>query len=59
MSALVKDPVCGMEIEPEAAAGKVEHQGQTYYFCSAACKKAFENGPHKYAGRPHDAHQPH
>ena len=59
MSALVKDPVCGMEIEPEAAAGKVEHQGQTYYFCSAACKKSFENGPHKYAGPSHDAQHSH
>jgi len=48
-----------MEIEPKAAAGKVEHQGQTYYFCSAACKKSFESSPHKYAGPPHHAHQSH
>jgi YHS domain-containing protein len=28
---VVKDPVCGMEIETAAAAGHTEHAGQTYY----------------------------
>ena len=51
---MVKDPVCGMEIEPKTAAAKLEHEGQTYYFRSTACKKTFESGPHKYAGLHHD-----
>ena len=29
-----KDPVCGMDVEPETAAGRHEHAGTTYYFCS-------------------------
>jgi len=33
---MVKDPVCGMVIEPASAAGKAEHAGETYYFCSPA-----------------------
>ncbi len=37
---MVKDPVCGMEIDPKEAAGKSEYQGQTYYFCLQ-----FENAP--------------
>src|SRR3712207_2428686 len=29
-----KDPICGMDVKPDQAAGMVEHHGQTYYFCS-------------------------
>ena len=45
---MVKDPVCGMDIDPKTAAGKSEYQGQMYYFCSVGCKKAFDKEPHKY-----------
>ncbi len=47
---LVKDPVCGMEIDPNAAAGTSEYKGQTYYFCSLGCKKSFDKEPEKYVG---------
>lgn len=43
-----KDPVCGMQIEESKAAGKSEYNGQTFYFCSAACKTRFEDEPEKY-----------
>ena len=33
-AARVNDPVCGMMVDPQKAAGKVEHAGKTYYFCS-------------------------
>jgi YHS domain-containing protein len=49
MADKVKDPVCGMEIDSRTAAGKSEYQGQTYYFCSAACKKSFDRDPSKFA----------
>jgi Cu+-exporting ATPase len=45
----VTDPVCGMQIEPEKAVGKVEYGGTTYWFCSEACKRRFELEPAKYA----------
>jgi Cu+-exporting ATPase len=35
------DPVCGMLVDPAKAAGKVEHQGKTYHFCSARCAERF------------------
>lgn len=44
----VKDPVCGMEIEPEAAVGREVHEGRTFYFCSANCMGTFRQDPHKY-----------
>jgi YHS domain-containing protein len=48
---MVIDPVCGMYVDPEQAAGKSEYQGKTYYFCSAGCKKAFDKEPAKYTGK--------
>lgn len=44
----VTDVVCGMSFLPEKAAGKVEHQGSTYHFCSDACRKQFEADPEQY-----------
>jgi YHS domain-containing protein len=45
---MAKDLVCGMDVDPKTAAGKSEYQGQTYYFCSVGCKKAFDKEPQKY-----------
>jgi len=45
---MVKDLVCGMEIDPKTAAGQSDYMGQTYYFCSLGCKKAFDKEPEKY-----------
>ena len=50
MAELVKDLVCGMEIDPETAAGKSEYQGTTYYFCATGCKTDFDADPEKYIG---------
>jgi Cu+-exporting ATPase len=46
------DPVCKMRVEPAKAAGKSEHGGKTYHFCSASCKRQFDADPHKFL----DAH---
>jgi len=47
----VKDPVCGMTIDPAKAKGKVEYKGKTYHFCSVDCKTKFEKDPAKYADK--------
>lgn len=44
----VKDPVCGMMIDPNKAAAKIEHGGHTHYFCNVSCKEKFEKDPKKY-----------
>jgi Cu+-exporting ATPase len=41
----VKDPVCGMMIDPARTAGKHEHEGRTYYFCGARCLERFKAEP--------------
>lgn len=45
---MAKDPVCGMNVDENKAAGTVVHNGKTYYFCSAGCKANFEKEPEKY-----------
>ena len=42
------DPVCGMTINPDSAAGSLEHEGTTYYFCSKHCLATFQANPAKY-----------
>jgi YHS domain-containing protein len=51
MQAMAKDPVCGMEVNPEIAQAQglaSEHQGETYYFCGKGCKLDFDEDPSKY-----------
>ena len=44
----VKDPVCGMTVVPETAAGSVDHDGRTYYFCSRHCVEKFCADPARF-----------
>src|SRR3977135_3859177 len=37
----MKDPVCGMEVQPESAAGSEVYAGETYYFCGTGCLTKF------------------
>src|SRR5216110_910500 len=47
-----KDPVCGMSVDPAKAAGKVEHDGKAYYFCSKRCAERFSQEPEKFLASP-------
>jgi P-type Cu+ transporter len=46
--ATVKDPVCGMVVDPATAEHRASHQGQAYFFCSAGCHSKFEANPAAY-----------
>ena len=50
-SALVKDPVCGMDVHPETAKRRLDHSGKTYYFCSPGCLEKFSAHPEEYLQR--------
>ena len=48
-SNLIKDPVCGMKIDPlNAKGGRSTYEGETYYFCNPKCKTRFDEDPKKY-----------
>ena len=42
------DPICGMNVEPDRAAGSHLYDGQTYYFCSHHCLAKFKEEPEKF-----------
>jgi len=42
------DPVCGMAVAPEQAAGSVTYRGNRYLFCSTACLTRFRDEPSRY-----------
>jgi Cu+-exporting ATPase len=44
----VRDPVCGMYVDPAKARGSSEYKGQRYYFCSPRCVERFNAEPEKY-----------
>lgn len=48
---MAKDPVCGMNVDENKAAGTAVRNGETYYFCSCTCKQIFEKDPDKYVNK--------
>src|SRR3990172_5494229 len=44
------DPVCGMTVTEQEAAGRAVHNGTTYYFCSQPCLRKFEANPANFLG---------
>ena len=42
------DPVCGMTVNPDTAAGSFEYQGKTFYFCSTHCLHRFRENPNSF-----------
>ena len=47
----VKDLVCGMDVDTATAAGRSEHKGQVYFFCSSPCKEKFDRNPEQYLSK--------
>jgi Cu+-exporting ATPase len=46
------DPVCGMTVNPDTAAGAFDYQGTTYYFCSTHCLHRFRENPESFLNKP-------
>ncbi|HXI11121.1 MAG TPA: heavy metal translocating P-type ATPase [Thermoanaerobaculia bacterium] len=51
-SQTVRDPVCGMSVNPARAAGNSVLKGAEYFFCSQGCKQKFETDPSNYVAGP-------
>ncbi len=55
---LVKDVVCGMDVDPATAEHKAGYKGETYYFCSGRCRERFVAEPERFlnpAAHPSEA----
>jgi Cu+-exporting ATPase len=57
----VKDPVCGMSVDPaKAKGGSALHEGHAYFFCNPRCAEKFKSDPQKYLQpQPQPAPEPH
>jgi P-type Cu+ transporter len=44
----VRDPVCGMAVDPHTAKHRHDYKGHPYYFCGAGCRTKFATDPEKY-----------
>lgn len=44
----MKDPVCGMTVDPAKSAHRADHAGESFHFCSAGCKAKFIADPERY-----------
>ena len=47
----MKDPVCGMDVDPRTAKHSAEAGGSTFYFCSNGCKTKFVADPASYIAK--------
>ena len=54
----VRDPICGMEVDPDDAAATAERDGETFYFCSEHCRKKFvSEGAANASDQPASEHE--
>ncbi len=42
------DVVCQMKVDVQENTPRTDYEGTSYYFCCAACQKAFEQDPKQY-----------
>jgi Cu+-exporting ATPase len=43
-----RDPVCGMIVDPQTAAGSFEYEGEKYFFCAISCREKFKGDPQRF-----------
>ncbi len=47
-----RDPVCGISVDPQRAAGRAVFDGKMYYFCNPTCEARFRATPEKFLATP-------
>jgi Cu+-exporting ATPase len=47
-AATVRDPVCGMTVDPATSKHRFDYRGETFHFCSAGCRTKFAADPASY-----------
>ncbi|MGY5779986.1 heavy metal translocating P-type ATPase [Rhizobium sp. LEGMi135b] len=45
---VIRDPVCGMIVDPDAGKPSLDYHGRTFHFCSNGCRVKFEAAPEDY-----------
>lgn len=50
---MVRDPVCGMTVDPATSRHRFDYRGSTYHFCSAGCRTKFAADPQAWLDKNH------
>ncbi|NBW75765.1 MAG: heavy metal translocating P-type ATPase [Sphingomonadaceae bacterium] len=50
-SAALRDPVCGMTVDPAGSTPTATHEGRIFHFCSQGCRTKFAAEPQRYVER--------
>tara|TARA_R110000824_G_scaffold401796_1_gene616746 strand:+ start:10352 stop:12676 length:2325 start_codon:yes stop_codon:yes gene_type:complete len=50
----IKDPVCGMNVDPQKTSHHIDHKGVYFYFCSKKCLNKFQLSPMQYINKKDD-----
>ncbi len=53
----IKDPVCGMQVDPLTTTHHADHDGKDYHFCSGKCEAKFVANPQAFVGEAISSHQ--
>jgi Cu+-exporting ATPase len=56
---VVKDPVCGMDVDRATSKHRSQHDEEKFYFCSGHCKAKFEASPETYLNLVAEGHAHH
>ncbi|MBS3805058.1 MAG: cadmium-translocating P-type ATPase [Oleiphilaceae bacterium] len=54
----VKDPVCGMSVDPHTAEHRSQYEGETWYFCSSRCRSRFDENPEQFLSGQQTSEEP-
>ena len=47
---IIRDPVCGMLVDPDVGVLVLDHQGHHFHFCNPACHDKFAAAPNDFIG---------
>src|SRR5882724_8119743 len=47
----VRDPVCGMTVDPASSQHRFDYRGDTFHFCTAGCRAKFAANPQSYLNK--------
>jgi P-type Cu+ transporter len=47
-TSMAKDPVCGMDVDPQTTSFTYDYEGKPYVFCSRGCMLDFRDDPPRY-----------
>ncbi|SCB48806.1 heavy metal translocating P-type ATPase [Rhizobium multihospitium] len=45
---VIRDPVCGMTVDPDAGKPSLDYRGRIFHFCSDGCRAKFKAAPENY-----------